>query len=427
MDGNSNTFESHNTDARDSAIYEYEREYGGFGMLREQVDPQELRTLYDKLDGARKNVKIALLASMAIAVTSILLGVVAILLPSILRIEDFSIGMGVLDYIFFGLLYLTLSPGIARYSRTCAIIAMAALAADVAACVYYGSPTAVFLLKAVMLFGLVQGLRGSIICKGLKKEYSDTSNREIREVIASYRPQKRIMRPLLIAAAACIGIGTGIYGVLDVDETGRGFGNDTYLSALIPARFLPTARQRIDSLDYLFEPVQVEAAGEKVVVIDGTDVKITYVAEYAVSGRVVGTHDYVSDEVFDLLSPRDVALAWGWLSDKDADSDIDWGNFVNRGFRVSVYYDKGDSAENAVGALKGYMSNNHLIPYDDEANRLINEIRKGHFVRIEGFLVNVHYVVGPAGKYLDWNTSTTRDNWDCEIVYVTNVTWLQGP
>ncbi len=77
--------------------------------------------------------------------------------------------------------------------------------------------------------------------------------------------------------------------------------------------------------------------------------------------------------------------------------------------------------------IDGQSSNNHLIPNDDAVREKIHNIKEGDYVRIEGYLVNI-YGQKNDGHYFKWNTSTTRSdtgNGACEIIYVTNVVWLQ--
>ena len=74
-----------------------------------------------------------------------------------------------------------------------------------------------------------------------------------------------------------------------------------------------------------------------------------------------------------------------------------------------------------------FCSNNHLIPCDNKNKKLMDSIKEGDFVRIEGYLVNV-YCKKSDESYFNWNTSTSRNdtgNGACEIVYVTNITWLE--
>jgi hypothetical protein len=167
--------------------------------------------------------------------------------------------------------------------------------------------------------------------------------------------------------------------------------------------------------------VQIKTTGSAAVRVNNIDATLSYVAKYAVSGKVVGVHDYTGRRTEDILSPRDVAIVWDWLAQPGGDSHINWGPFVpnDRAFSFSMLPNSGRT-------VMGYLSNNHVIPDSKETRKLINDIKEGDFIRIEGYLVNVSAEINQRRTFV-WNTATSRDNFDCEIVYVTNVTWLHGP
>jgi len=181
-----------------------------------------------------------------------------------------------------------------------------------------------------------------------------------------------------------------------------------------------TIHPREDGKDYMHDPVQIKTTGGTTIRVDNLEAKLNFVAEYAVAGKVLGVENYSGRRMEDRLSPRDVALAWGWLAEKGADSNIKWGPFVYRGF-LFTYYEA-----DLKNKIRGNFSNTHLIPNNKETERLINDIREGEYVRIEGYLVNVTCDMGN-GRTFTWNTATSRNNFDCEVIYVTGVTWLMGP
>jgi len=184
--------------------------------------------------------------------------------------------------------------------------------------------------------------------------------------------------------------------------------------------------EKVSRLNFLESPVQTEASGETSVRIYGTNVKLTYVAEYTISGRVLITQSF-SGGTKGRLSPVDVALAWDFLADTQVDSKITWGIPKSRFYSFAV----SDGAWlNRVGGPNVIISNsanNHLIPADNKIRELIGLIEAGDYIRIEGYLVNVYWEAG-FGSYYAWDTSTTRtDTGDgsCEIIYVTDIKWLE--
>ena len=153
--------------------------------------------------------------------------------------------------------------------------------------------------------------------------------------------------------------------------------------------------------------------------------KINYVASYELSGRVVDVQNYYGSSLQNELSPLDVGISWGFLAE-----DNDKVTWTSNGTRFLKWRTQDMTWYNEHGGEKGigkYWSNNHLIPSDKTVEKLIKSIRKDDYVKIEGYLVNVRYD-GPNGEWFKWNSSTTRnDTGDgaCEVIYVTNVTWLE--
>ena len=174
-------------------------------------------------------------------------------------------------------------------------------------------------------------------------------------------------------------------------------------------------------------PIQKTAKGSDIQIIDGGgQAKINYVASYNICGRVVKVNKYYSFDIGDKLSPRDVGLSWGPLAREENHTKVKW----SYGNRVLYWSSTDVNWVNQMGGTRKigeYWSNNHLIPSDDNTKKLVNAIKEGDYVRIEGYLVNVYCKLSN-NSYFTWNSSTTRTdsgNHACEVLYVTNVTWLK--
>lgn len=183
----------------------------------------------------------------------------------------------------------------------------------------------------------------------------------------------------------------------------------------------------VKSLRNIPNPSQIQTTGTITKIINGSNVKINYVAKYSISGRVVDVHDYYGDNIEDILSRKDVGISWGFLVNENNYNKVRWSSIGNR--YLSWFSNDGAwvNAMGGVNKITEYCSNNHLIPSDNRNKSLIDDIKEGDFVRIEGYLVNVYYK-NSNGSSFYWNTSTSRiDTGDgaCEVLYVTNVTWLR--
>lgn len=187
------------------------------------------------------------------------------------------------------------------------------------------------------------------------------------------------------------------------------------------------ATEKVTTLDYLKAPIQMSTSGNQTINMNNTNVKLTYVAKYTVYGRVVTTRNYYGYNIENKLSPKDAALAWGFLADKSVDSKINRSSLNNRFCNFYVSDGKWLNSIGGTSAISKNFSNNHLIPSDNKTKKLIKSIKKGDYVKIEGYLVNA-YSDTSNGEYFYWNTSTSRTdtgNGACELIYVTNVTWLE--
>ena len=189
--------------------------------------------------------------------------------------------------------------------------------------------------------------------------------------------------------------------------------------------FIQYTHPRVESFEYLYEPVQINTTGSTSIRIDGTDIDIEYIAEYIISGRVLGVKDYTGNRLQDRMMPRDVAIAWGWLTDTHVDSMIQWGPFGERSFSYKMLSPQSLYRYGGYEAIRDNVSNNHLIPDGDTTRQLIRDIKEEDFIRIEGYLVNATYSIG--NRVSSWNSDTARNNNDCEVIFVTNITWLSNP
>lgn len=183
----------------------------------------------------------------------------------------------------------------------------------------------------------------------------------------------------------------------------------------------------VKSLSNIPKPSQIKTSGNITKTINGANVEINYVAKYSISGRVVDVQNYYGYDIRNKLSPKDIGMSWGFLANEKNHRKVTWSSAGNR--YLSWYSSDGMWINEMGGTNKitEYCSNNHLIPSDNKSKKLIDSIEEGDFVRIEGYLVNV-YCKKSDGSYFNWNTSTSRNdtgNGACEIVYVTNITWLE--
>lgn len=140
------------------------------------------------------------------------------------------------------------------------------------------------------------------------------------------------------------------------------------------------------------------------------DYELTRRARFEIRARVLSRERYRLRRESD-LSPLDLALGWGVMSDQAVLDRID----ITQGNRW--YFTKYDfPAPISDEQIIANSSNMHMIPARKSIERRLKELRPGNVVHLEGFLVDVDHVSG-----WRWRTSMSRTdtgNGACEIVYV---------
>ena len=186
-------------------------------------------------------------------------------------------------------------------------------------------------------------------------------------------------------------------------------------------------RRAIENIDDFFNipaPIQQSASGQVIKTIDNTEVEITFKNSYILAGRVVDVQPYFPTKVQNKLSPIDIGVTWGFLARDENHNTVKWSSAGNR---FLTFKTSNPKLMNDMTRVTQHLSNNHLIPADDEIEKQIKALKVDDYIKIEGYLVNVYYTVGTNG-YFTWNSSTSRsDKGDgaCEIIYVTKLSWLE--
>jgi hypothetical protein len=139
---------------------------------------------------------------------------------------------------------------------------------------------------------------------------------------------------------------------------------------------------------------------------------LTPLADYAIKARVLSTEDYSTGVESD-LSPTDLALGWGPMSDEAVLNKVEISQ-ANRFFYWHV-----DAFPIPQREIEIHAANTHIIPANEEVKRLLSKIRPGQIVDIKGQLIEAKR---PDGWH--WRSSLTREDTGagaCELVYVTEL------
>ena len=154
-------------------------------------------------------------------------------------------------------------------------------------------------------------------------------------------------------------------------------------------------------------PIQQELSDVKT--FSYADYTIAPLASFDIQARVLGKENYTFDRESD-LSPVDLALGWGPMSDEAVLNKIEITQ-SGRWYRWSVKefpIPRRDIETNSA--------NMHLIPATEQIEKVIDRAKKGHVVGIRGYLVKVS-----ASDGWQWQSSLTRQDTgahSCELIWV---------
>jgi len=158
-------------------------------------------------------------------------------------------------------------------------------------------------------------------------------------------------------------------------------------------------------------PRQSELSGEKPFEFRGY--RLSPRARFALRARVLSREDYRWTDAAD-LSPVDLALGWGAMSDQTVLDRVQ----VSQGARW--YFTRYElPAPLPERDIVGQSGNMHIIPANDLVRQRLGDIRRGAVVWAQGYLVDVDHETG-----FRWRTSLSRDDTgdgSCELFYVERI------
>ncbi len=146
--------------------------------------------------------------------------------------------------------------------------------------------------------------------------------------------------------------------------------------------------------------------------IPAGDFWLTPVADFEIEAKVLGRRNYrLGQEA--RLSPMDLAVGWGPMSDQEVLEDIS----VSQSGRFGRW--SAPHLPLSTDEINHSFANIHIIPAGAEIAADLDRIDADEPIRMSGYLVDVHKENG-----WRWDTSTSRtDTGDgaCEILLVTRV------
>ncbi len=153
-----------------------------------------------------------------------------------------------------------------------------------------------------------------------------------------------------------------------------------------------------------------QATIEKNLLQQTADYKVSGVASFDLTAKVLAKENYSMDREAD-LSPIDLALGWGNMSDETILKNID----ISQSRRF--YYWQVDDFPIPRREIETHSANMHLIPGTELVKDALDRLREGDIIKLSGQLVHVDSMTDD----WRWRTSQTRNDTGagaCEVVWV---------
>jgi hypothetical protein len=155
------------------------------------------------------------------------------------------------------------------------------------------------------------------------------------------------------------------------------------------------------------QPNQTNVSGVNEWKLDDFNFKV--LAEYQIKARVLSRNNFSIGKESE-ISPFDLALGWGPMSDQNVIDKIDISQ-SNRWYRW-----KTDALPISAKEITLSSANVHIIPKDETMEDNFDEVYTGSLIEMKGFLVEV---TTPDGWR--WKSSLRRDDngsGSCELFWV---------
>ena len=153
--------------------------------------------------------------------------------------------------------------------------------------------------------------------------------------------------------------------------------------------------------------------------IDGMNAKITPIAKYKVYGRVHAQQYRSPKNAYSPIVPFDVVLGWKDLATKQAFRYVKF-----KQVKRTSYWITGWGTPFNCKQIQSMHSNNHLIPANNNIFNAIKHLKRKDIVYIEGELVNAEIMKN--GRIEKLETSLSREDTNCEVIYVTRIVTNKG-
>jgi len=143
--------------------------------------------------------------------------------------------------------------------------------------------------------------------------------------------------------------------------------------------------------------------------------QFTPLADFHLRARVLHTEPYWFDHG-SLVSPLDLAIGWGPMSDQAVLDEIS----INQGQRWYRFWPRHQKFPIATDDIVSHSANVHVVPSTPEVKKQLRSLREGDIVEMDGYLVEIAAPDG--GKWRSSLSRTDIGQGASELMWVKTVT-----
>lgn len=186
-------------------------------------------------------------------------------------------------------------------------------------------------------------------------------------------------------------------------------------------------------IDVSQEPLQKEVKEEEFIryyYLKGEKYKIVVLPLYVydISAKVVGVRKWRDWEEQDCpilkeIFPVDIGLVWGKVAEGKYSKYIKFYHTPASRFLHWKYKFPSGAESLNQRYIAQHFSNNHIFPANDTLKWVIKRIKKGDWVKIEGYLIQMNIYKDGNKFYTISSSSSRQDAWGgaCELIYVKRI------
>ena len=198
--------------------------------------------------------------------------------------------------------------------------------------------------------------------------------------------------------------------------------------------FTKKTYEYVPDINNLPEPTQTQTSWGVIMQVLWENVYIDFLAKYEVSWKVISARNYIGADVIRKLWPRDFVLWWWKMWRQEYIDKFSWNDMRDRYiyYRIKPWNEERfknefwwDFWKRQQWSLKEFLvtfSNNHPIPANKKIRLLMNKIKEWDVIKMKWYLVYVH---PEKWNRYRWPSSLVRDDFWCEIMYVTDISRLK--